>query len=416
MTRLFGRRQGLLLGAAGAVAAVCTALLPVAPRMGFALQADACDTFGACQTAALMTDSCTADTRSGVGGQAVTPVYFEEVAPGAVALRYFADGTAGVVVEGEAGTQAHRFPAGEDALRWLVARNPAESAAIDRVWGPGAAGQTDAVLAEMEGAGLHARTASANTSTLTRLDAGDERAVMAVADDGTYTVHQTMALPWDRSARLTGLAAWLGQGSHLVVRTAYDARGRAVSMTLTGPARTDWDLRVLTGTQPAAGASQPEPPSTEDFALRSYTLDLSQQRNAQAFQEVFTAHYGSDGRTFAAPPDAPYPTEGNDDGTRADHPVEIFAERLRADAVLVETSYEGRAVDAAPLTADLVLALLTGAPSEDDGEAFAPRLTEAAAMDLARPESSLAPIVNCEVLDEDELQRIVDSVESREDG
>ena len=410
--RLFGRWQGALLGSAGVLAAVCAAILPVAPRVGFALQAQTCDTVGACQAAALMTDSCTADTRSGVSGQAATPVYFEEVAPGRVGLRYFADGTAGVVARAGDGLESHRFPSGEDALRWLVARNPAESRAIDKVWGPTAEGQADAVLAGAEAVGLSPRTDSADTAAVMQVEAGEEAAVMTVGGDGTYTVHQTMALPWETSARLTGLATWMGQQSHLVIRTEYTATGRPTAVTLTGPARADWDLRVLTGTQPNARAPQSEPPRTDAFDLRSYTLDLTRQRNAQAFQEAFPSRYGAGGRTFAAPPADPYPTEAAEDGQAGVHPVEVFAQRVRADAVLVEATYESGARDAQPLTVQHVLALQTGLPTDDGAGGFAPRLQEASAMDLARPESALAPIVNCEVLDEEDLERLVDAVDA----
>lgn len=434
MTTLFGRRQGVLLGAAGAVAAVCAALLPVAPRMGFALQSDACDAFGACQTAELMTDSCTADTRSGAGGQAATPVYFEEIVPGRAALRYFADGTASVVADESGGMRAHRFPASTDALRWLVGRNPAESAAVDRAWGPAAQGQTDAVLAGAEQLGLGPRTEAADTSAVVRTTAREESAVLTAAADGSYTVHQTMTLPWRPSARLTGMLRWMGQQSHLVVSTEHTATGAPVSVTLTAPARADWDLRVLTGTQPKAELSRAEAPETDAFRLRSYTLDLTRQQNAQAFLDAFPTRYGEQGRTFPAPPAEQYPAaaeagegdetgegegtgegagEGAGDGARAAevHPVDALAARILADAVLVETAYEGSDAQAQELTPDLLLALQAGLPVEDGAHAFAPRLVEAQAMDLARPESALAPIVNCEVLDEDDLQQIVDTVD-----
>lgn len=409
--RLFGRWQAALLGAAGALAAACTVVLPIAPRMGFALQSNVCDSFGACQTAALMTDSCSADTRSGVGGQAATPVYFEEVAKDRVALQYFADGTAGVVADDGEGLGSHRFADAQDALRWLVARNPSESAAIDRAWGPAAAGQADAVLAGAQALGLNARTVAADTSTLVPVQSGDESAVMTIAGDGSYTVHQTMTLPWQASARLTGMVTWLGQQSHLVLQTDYTSTGSPESVTLTGPARRDWDLRVLSGTSPTTGRSMPDPPQTDEFGLRSYTLDLTRQQNAAVFNEVFPARYGADGRTFAAPPADPYPTEGDESGRATEHPVETFANRVRADAVLVESTYEGSTADAQPLTPELVLALLTGMPADGDASGFSPRLSEASAVDLARPESSLSPIVNCEVLTEDDLQRIVDEAE-----
>lgn len=396
--RLFGRRQGLLFGCAGALATVCLVLLPVAPRMGFALQTDACDAFGACRTAELMTGACSADTRSAVSGQAATPVYFEQVVPGELGLRFFADGTAGVVAHDAGGAQSHRFPQGESALRWLVARNPADTGAIDRVWGPAAHGQTDAVLGAAGALGLDPRTEAADTSAVMRGTAGAERVVMTREDDGGYVVHQTMTLPWERSARLTGLAAWLGAQSHLVVRTDHTATGTPTSVTITGPNRAGWDLRVLTGTGPTTGATALEAPTTDAFGLRSYTLDLSRQQNADTFAQVFTARHRLDGLPFVGPPDTPYPTEGDEDGRRAAHPVDRFADRIRADGVLVETTYEGPADHAGPLTADALLALLTGAPVED-AAGFAPRLVGGSAMDLARPESLPAPIVNCETID-----------------
>src|SRR5699024_5860082 len=134
---------------------------------------------------------------------------------------------------------------------------------------------------------------------------------------------------------------------------------------------------------------QSAPPRTDAFDLRSYTLDLTRQRNAQAFQEAFPSRYGAGGRTFAAPPADPYPTEAAEDGRAGEHPVETFAQRIRADAVLVEATYESGARDAQPLT-----------------------VQHAPAMDLARPESALAPIVNCEVLDEEDLERLVDAVDA----
>lgn len=398
--RLFGRRQGLLFGSAGAVAVLCLALLPVAPRLGFALQADACDAFGACRTAELMTGACTADTRSSVSGQARTPVYFEQVAPGEAGLRFFADGTAGVVAEQADGPQSHRFPTGEAALRWLVARNPAEAAAVDQAWGPAATGQTEAVLGGADALGLGVRTDAADTSAVEDVAAGGEHAVMTVAHDGGYSVHQTMTLPWGGSARLTGLAAWLGVRSHLVVRTDHSTTGVPTSVTLTGPMRTGWDLRVLTGTEPTAGGTAPEAPTADAFGLRSYTLDLTRQQNADAFAGVFTTRYGADGRTFPAPPASPHPTGGDEDGT---HPVDAFADRIRSDGVLVEARYEAESQEARTLTVDAVLALMTGVPLADVPAEFAPRLTDASAMDLARPESALSPIVNCEPPDVDAI-------------
>ena len=74
--------------------------------------------------------------------------------------------------------------------------------------------------------------------------------------------------------------------------------------------------------------------------------------------------------------------------------------------------FRSGARDAQPVTVQHVLALQTGLPTDDGAGGFAPRLQEASAMDLARPESALAPIVNCEVLDEEDLERLVDAVDA----
>ncbi|MGO1440100.1 MAG: hypothetical protein ACTHVY_08405 [Brevibacterium yomogidense] len=432
--RLFGRRQGLLLGAAGALAAVGLVVLPVAPRMGSAVQSDVCDAFGSCRTAELMTDACHADTRSAVSGQASTPVYFEQPAPGSVGLRFFADGTAGVVVDEEDAASSHRFPTGEAALRWLVGRNPAETSAVDRVWGPAARGQAEAVLNGFDALGLGQQSRAAESSTVVRGDVGDERALLAVAEDGAYSVHQTVRMPIDRSARLTGLTAWMGLQAHMVVRTDHTATGTPTSVTFTGPKRTGWDLRVLNGTEPTTRRPGTDVPGKDEFSLRSFTLDLTREQNAHAFAGVYTARQHLGGKPFSSPPVSAYPTEGDADGKRAVHPVDVFADRVRSDAVLVESSYEGPADGSGALTVDAVLALLTGAPLEvgpvptavagsgsaggsdtdpdpDDVE-FAPRLVDASAMDLARPESDLSPLVNCDVVDAEELQELVDDAEA----
>ena len=394
--RLFGRLQSAAIAGLAVIGVASAVLIPVAPRIGFSGQAKTCEAFGSCRTAEVMTRACTVDTTSTVRGQAATPVYYEQA--GGMGLRFFADGTAGVVGDGGDGMRSHRFSSGQRALRWMVGRNQTESRAADRVWGPGVTGPTQAVLGSLDKVGLGSRTEAGDTSDVARTEDGST--VAAGKPGGGYSVAQAVELPAPVGGRLTGLVQWLGIDHHVIVATEYSADGKPLSLTLLGPARKGWDLRVLTGTQPSVKFAKKSQTDSQLFTLRSYTLDLTEEKNAQVFDAAFPNEQSAVGYIFRSLPLRPY-AESSAPGDDRRYPTDDLARRLQSDAVLVETSYKNPT--GGPLSAQATLALAAGAPmaagssgTAGAADAFEPRLISGEAIDLQRPQDRLEPFVNCD--------------------
>lgn len=396
--KLFGRLQSAAIAGLAVIGVASAVLIPVAPRIGFGGQVKTCEAFGSCRTAEVMTRACAVDTTSSVQGQAATPVYYEQA--GGMGLRFFADGTAGVVGDGGEGMRSHRFSTGQSALRWMVGRNQAESRAADRVWGPGVAGPTHALLGSLDKVGLGSRTEAGDTSEMAR--SGDGSIVVSGKPGGGYTVSEAVPLPAPAGGRLVGLVQWLGIDHHVIATTEYGADGKPTSLTLLGPARQGWDLRVLTGTQPSVGFVKDGQADSQLFTLRSYTLDLTEEKNARVFDAAFPTDQSAVGSTFKSLPRRTY-SESSESGDDRRYPTDDLAQQLQSDAVLVETSYKNPA--GGPLTVQATLALAAGAPmladstgAEDTAAAgaFEPRLVSGEAIDLQRPQDRLEPFVNCD--------------------
>ncbi|OFL68795.1 hypothetical protein [Brevibacterium sp. HMSC063G07] len=388
--RLFGRLQPAVIAALAVIGIASGAIIPVAPQLGFGAQAAACETLGSCRTSEAMTNACAVNTNAIVSGQTSTPVYYEQT--GGKGLRYFADGTAAVTGDSGDGLQLHRFSTARGALRWLVGRNQAELQAADRVWGPGVSGPTHAVFQALDKVGLGSQTQSSDTSDVARSDDGN--VVVSERRDGGYTAVQAVEFPHAAGARLTGLAQWVGIDHHVVISTGYGEDGAPVSLTLYGPAREGWDLRVLTGTSPSVGKMNAEDIDGRRFAMRSYTLDLTVEKNVRAFEAAMPGVRSVGGQRFRALPNREYRAA---ESARKDRPrfaTDLLARQLRSEAVLVETEYNNPG--GGPLTVQDTLVLATGVPTQAGAEKFNPRLKKGQAMDLKRPEDSIEPFVNCE--------------------
>lgn len=365
-------------------------LVPVAPLIGYSLKQKMCESFGECEKYVELLASCSEEDNVQVLARERRVVYAEGVAPGESALAFYANEEAGIVFGNGRIYERFRFFQPEEALRWLVGRDPKERLVVDLSQGPAKADVSERLQVGLARAGFSSREGHEAVSKI-EVDSFSNRKFLvekfsAPNDSVRYRATQVVDRPEDNLDGLSRFYSWLGLQAPFLVQVDFNDAFAPVSMRLAGFGRENWSVRELGDRRLGLSrinhlAANP----AGEITLRSYELDLQAEKNQDAYQNVAA---GWPGRNSKAGLLVRTEYEKAQEGQLNNY--QLLGERLLSDGKLVESSYRVSGPVNNPF--ELLLRIETQIPVSVSNT---PELKDATVRDFSRPESGQKRLVNC---------------------
>lgn len=368
-----------------------TCLVPFSPMIGHSLKQEVCNSLGECEAYIKLLASCAEEDNTQLLARERRTVYVGGVAPERLSLAFYANKEASVVSGDGRTFERFRFYQSDEALKWLVGRDPSERAAVNASQGPAPSDFSEGLAVWLHRLGLSRaeQYEPASEIEVAQLPNGKfaVEAFNARNEAVKYRATQAVDRPEDNIDGLSRFYTWLGLQAPFLVQVDFDKQFEPVSVSLVGYARDHWSEREL-GNR-TLGLSRLKHVSgsiTNEFVIRSYELDLQSEQNREAFNEVAT---GWPGRQTGTKKLLQQKFESVPSGQKNNY--QRFGERIIRDGKLVDSVYRVSRAVADPF--ELLLGIEAQIPGSLSDE---PTLKDASVRDFSRPETGHQRLVNCD--------------------
>ena len=387
--RRLRKQRTIMLSILTGVAIIAT---PVARPLGYSLADGLCSGEG-CSTSVGSMPQCSGVGRDKAISSSLTSFSTTAPAKHPMHLAGVVNGSVKISTPTEhGGVDIYSFSDQEQAKRFVYDESTSLPRAIDAGVGPTTDGTYKGFTKLMAKIGLVSKEAAEPWAEGTRFTSGEnsEGVISRNVHDQHTTQTLVTELPTDDTPSLNRLAATLGITGALRTDVRKAPDGSPYSLTFSGPASEAWNLSVIKASDFKRATVDTEVKTEGDsFVVRSYTLDLKQTTNREAYKalvdqkivqgaKVDTLKTGLFDKDVA-------------EGKTARNPYAAMRERARDTGVVTETTF---ATSADLDVETLAEAFTKHALMQESTAGLEAREVNAA--DLALPHAKFEPFVSCE--------------------
>ena len=365
---------------------------PVARPLGYSLADGLCSGEG-CSTSVGKMPQCSGVGRDKAISSSLTSFSTTAPAKHPIHLAGVVNGSVKITTPTpDGGVDIYSFSDQEQAKRFVYDESTTLPRAIDAGVGPTTDGAYKGFTTLMAKIGLISRASTEPWAEGSRFTAGDNSEGVFSRNVRDQHTTQTVVteLPAADTPSMNRLASTLGITGALKLDVRKAPDGSPYSLTLSGPASEAWNLSVIKATDfKRANIDSKVKTDGDGFVVRSYTLDLKQTTNREAYKalvdqkivqgsKVDTLKTGKFDKDVA-------------EGKAETNPYATMRDRARDTGVVTETTF----ATSAPLTVEDLSAVFTKHALMHESEAGM-EAREVNAADLALPAANFEPFVSCE--------------------
>lgn len=387
--RRLRKQRTIMLSVFTGLAIIAT---PIARPLGYSLADGLCSGEG-CSTSVGQMPQCSGVGRDKALSSSLTSFSTTAPAKQPMHLAGVVNGTVKIATPSQhGGVDIYSFSDQEQAKRFVYDESTSLPRAIDAGVGPTTDGMYKGFTKLMAKIGLVSKESAEPWAEGTRFAAGEnsEGVISQNVRDQHTTQTLVTQLPAKDTPSMNRLAATLGITGVLRTDVRKAPDGAPYSLTISGPASEAWNLSVITASEfNRATLDSKAKTESGNFVVRSYTLDLKQITNREAYKalveqkivqgaKVDTLKTGLFDKDVA-------------EGKAATNPYSAMRDRARDTAVVTETTF---ATSADLDVESLSEAFTKHALMHETTAGLEAREVNAA--DLALPHAKFEPFVSCE--------------------
>lgn len=387
--RRLRKQRTIVLSVLTGLAIIAT---PVARPLGYSLADGLCSGEG-CSTSVGKMPQCSGVGRDKAISSSLTSFSTTAPAKRPIHLAGVVNGSVKITTPTpNGGVDIYSFSDQEQAKRFVYDESTTLPRAIDAGVGPTTDGAYKGFTTLMAKIGLISRASTEPWAEGSRFIAGDHSEGVFSRNVRDQHTTQTVVteLPAADTPSMNRLASTLGITGALKLDVRKAPDGSPYSLTLSGPASEAWNLSVIKTTDfKRANIDSKVKTDGDSFVVRSYTLDLKQTTNREAYkalvdQKIVQGSKVDILKTGKFDKDVA-------EGKAETNPYATMRDRARDTGVVTETTF----ATSAPLTVEDLSAVFTKHALMHESEAGM-EAREVNAADLALPNANFEPFVSCE--------------------